>query len=95
MLTVILIAKIKPGQERNFEARIAELARLVRLREPGCRQVEWGVSETPGTYVFFERFVDRAALEAHRASAHEKELGPGLAALFDGPPTVVRFIEQS
>jgi quinol monooxygenase YgiN len=94
MLTVVLVAKIKPGLEQQFEAQIARLSQLVRANEPGCKLVQWGVSETPGTYVFYERFVDRAALEAHRAAPHEKELGPLLADMFDGAPTIVRFIER-
>jgi quinol monooxygenase YgiN len=93
MLTIILIGMIKPNCEREFERRISDLFRLISA-EPGCRGVTWGPTENSGEYALIERYVDDAALMAHRTSSHMKEYGPLLSALFDGPPKIARFIEQ-
>lgn len=93
MLTVLLLAKIKSGQQQEFETRIAKLFELVRA-EPGCRGVTWGPTETPGEYALIERYADQAALEAHRGSKHMKEQAGAQGALFDGTPVIARFTEQ-
>jgi quinol monooxygenase YgiN len=93
MLTVLLVGRIKPGRELEFEKKIADLFRLVS-EEPGCHGVTWGLTEVPGQYALIERYADSAALLAHRTSSHMKEHGPALSELFDGSPTIVRFIEN-
>lgn len=93
MLTVCMVARIKAGQEPAFESGFAQLAERIAA-EPGCAGVTWGATETPREYAIVERYRDQAALEAHRASPHMKQLGPGIIALFDGAPTITRFIER-
>jgi quinol monooxygenase YgiN len=93
MLTVVLVASIKPGLEQKFESDIAKLFESVAA-EPGCRGVTWGPTEKRGQYALIERYADQAALEAHRASAHMKAQGRELAALFEGAPLIARFIER-
>jgi quinol monooxygenase YgiN len=93
MLTVVLIGRIKPGREPEFEEKIAALFRFVST-EPGSRGVTWGPTEVPGQYALIERYADLSALVAHRATAHMKDHGPALFDLFDDPPTIVRFVEN-
>jgi quinol monooxygenase YgiN len=93
MLTVVAIAAVRPGLEQEFELRIAKLFESV-ASEPGCRGVTWGATENPGEYALIERFVDLAALHAHRASVHEQIQGPEVGALFVRPPMIARFIER-
>jgi len=50
-------------------------------------------SETPNVYVFMERYVDQAAVEAHRATDHFKTLGRKMGEYMEGRPEVMRLTE--
>jgi quinol monooxygenase YgiN len=85
--------KIKPGQEAAFEAVAKELAAKVNANEPGCLLYVLMKPEEPSTYVFMERYKDQEAVEAHRASAHFKELGRKMGDYMDGKPSILRLKE--
>jgi len=95
MLGVVATLKVKAGMEREFEAVAKELAAKVNANEPGCRLYALhrldGV-DTP-TYVFMERYVDQAAVEAHRATDYFKALGRKMGEFMDGRADVVRLRE--
>jgi quinol monooxygenase YgiN len=93
MLGVVATLKIKPGMEHLFEAVAKELAAKVHANEPGCTLYALHRGETPGTYVFMERYVDQAAVEAHRASEHFKTLGRKMGEYLEGRPEVLRLRE--
>jgi autoinducer 2-degrading protein len=70
---VIVEFRVKPGARRAFRALIDENARSSARLEPGCRRfdvVELGDSD--GTIFLYEIYSDRAAFDAHVASAHFK-----------------------
>jgi len=95
MLGVVATLKVKPGMEREFETVAKELAAKVNANEPGCRlyalhRLEG--ADTP-TYVFMERYVDQAAVEAHRATDYFKALGRKMGEFMDGRAEVVRLRE--
>ena len=50
-------------------------------------------SETPNVYVFMERYVDQAAVDAHRASEHFKTLGRKMGEYMEGRAEVMRLRE--
>lgn len=93
MLAVIARIKVKPGMEGEFEAVATELAAKVNAGEPGCRLYTLCRGANPQAYVFLERYDDEAALDAHRASAHYKELGRKMGQFFDGKPEIERLAE--
>jgi quinol monooxygenase YgiN len=94
MLSIVAIIKVKPGSEAEFEAAATELAAKVNAEEPGCRLYTLSRSnEAPQTYVFMERYVDQAAVDHHRSTAHYKELGRRMGAFMDGRPEVLRLTE--
>lgn len=46
--------------------------------EPGCRTYEISrAKDDPRTFLFYERYDDEAALDAHRASPHFERFGKG------------------
>ena len=49
--------------------------------------------EDKSSFVFMERYVDDAALAAHRQTDHFKTLGRAMGAHMDGPPVVLRMTE--
>ena len=93
MIALIATIKVKAGQGAEFEAVAKELAAKVHENEEGCRLYVVCRAETPDTYVFLERYADERALDAHRASAHFKELGRKLGQYVDGRPEVRRLDE--
>jgi quinol monooxygenase YgiN len=93
MLAVVATLKVKPGTEQEFEAVAKELVAKVNAGEPGCKLYALHRTETPGTYVFMERYVDQAAVDAHRAAEHFKTLGRKMGEYMDGRPDVLRLHE--
>jgi quinol monooxygenase YgiN len=93
MLGVVATLKIKPGREPEFEAVAKELVAKVNAHEPGCKLYALHVGEAPHTYVFLERYVDQAAVDAHRATEYFKALGRKMGEFMDGRPDVLRLRE--
>ncbi len=97
MLGVVATIRVKPGMEKEFEAVAKELVAKVRANEPGCalyalhRPNDGG--EAPSTYVFMERYVDQAAVDAHRASEHFRALGRKMGEYMEGRAEVLRLRE--
>jgi quinol monooxygenase YgiN len=75
MLGIVATLKVKPGMEREFEAVAKELVAKVKANEPGCTLYALHRDEAAGTYVFMERYVDQAAVDAHRATDHSRPSG--------------------
>jgi len=93
MIGVVATVKVRPGMEKDFEAVAKELVARVNAAEPGCTLYALHRAETPATYVFMERYVDQAAVEAHRASEHFRTLGRKMGEYMDGRPEVLRLLE--
>ena len=93
MLGTIATIKVKPGMEKDFEAVAKELVAKVNASEPGCKLYALHHGEAAHTYVFMERYVDQAAVEAHRASDYFKTLGRKMGEFMDGRAEVLRLRE--
>ena len=93
MLGIVAKLTVKPGMEKQFEAVAQELVAKVRASEPGCVLYALHRSETPNVYVFMERYVDQAAIEAHRATDHFKTLGRKMGEFMEGRAEVTRLTE--
>ena len=93
MLGVVATIKVKAGMEKEFEAVAKELVAKVNANEPGCVLYALHHGEVAGTYVFMERYVDQAAVEAHRASDYFKTLGRKMGEYMDGRAQVLRLKE--
>ena len=93
MLGVVAKLTIKPGTEKEFEAVAKELVAKVQAGEPGCKLYVLLKSETPNVDVFMERYVDQAAVEAHRAPDYFKALGRKMGEYMEGRPEVMRLTE--
>jgi quinol monooxygenase YgiN len=91
MLGVIATIKVKEGQAAEFERVATELVRNVNEHETGCLLYHLFKSDEPNTYVFMERFVDQAAVEAHRGTDYFKTLGRAMGAYMDGRAVVQRL----
>ncbi len=93
MLAVVATIKVKAGMDKQFEEVAKELVAKVNANEPGCKLYALHVGDAPNTYVFMERYVDQAAVDAHRATEHFKSLGRKMGEFMDGRPEVLRLRE--
>jgi quinol monooxygenase YgiN len=70
MISITAILRVKPGHEATMRDALLDLVESVRREEPGT--VGYFVSQSidePQVFTTYERFVDRAAMELHNASA--------------------------
>jgi quinol monooxygenase YgiN len=97
MLGIVATLRVKPGREKEFEAVAKELVAKVRANEPGCALYALhrldGEGAPPSTYVFLERYVDQAAVDAHRGAEYFKALGRKMGEYLEGRAEVLRLRE--
>ena len=68
MVVLVVTYVVKEGREAAFEAAMREMVRLTR-QEPGClTYIPQRSREQPRRYLLYERYVDQAAMDAHRDS---------------------------
>jgi quinol monooxygenase YgiN len=75
---VSVVWSARPGSEAEVEALLLEL-RTWTLAEPGCREYHVHRLEEPGRFLLYEQYDDAAAVAAHHATAHYRELVQGRA----------------
>ena len=77
---IVLAAKyfVKAGRGDEVEAALRRMAPLVKAGEPGCKLYHANRSaENSDIFLLYELYTDQAALEAHRATPHFKEIIEG------------------
>ena len=77
---VVLVAKyyVTPGKSNEVETALKTMAACVREQEPGCLLYHVNRSrENVGLFLLYEHYRDMAALEAHRATLHFREIIEG------------------
>jgi quinol monooxygenase YgiN len=80
MYVVIVDFRIKPERLAAFMPLMLENARLSRETEPGCQIFDVCVDPKEKTSVFlYEVYDDRAAFDAHLATAHFKRFDAAVA----------------
>ena len=89
MIGVVARLKVKADMTAEFEAAAIDLVKAVNANEAGCLMYELYKSpKDSSSYVFMEKYADKAALGAHGKTdyflAAQGKLGPCLA----GPPDI-------
>jgi len=69
---VTVVFQPKPEHAKAFRDEMLANAKVSRETEPGCRQFDVCVEADAGRVFLYELYDDRAAFEAHLASAHFK-----------------------
>lgn len=74
---LVVRMKAKAGEEDRAVAIMEELAAASR-QEPGCElYIPCRDPEDPSSFLFYEQYRDKAALEEHGASEHFQRLAAG------------------
>ncbi len=87
MIGLIATIKIKEGTAADFEAVANQLVEKVRATEEGCVHYDL-YKQDDTTYVFLERYADKAALDIHRNTEHYKTIGGQMGAFMAGKPEI-------
>jgi len=69
MLTITAVIRAKEGHDDTMRSALLDVAENVRINEPNT--IGFFVSQDPATpcvFTTYERFVDRAAMDAHNNS---------------------------
>ena len=77
---VVLMAKyyVRPGKSHEVETALKTMAACVREQEPGCLLYHVNRSrENVDLFLLYEQYRDMAALDAHRATPHFREIIEG------------------
>lgn len=94
MVTVTAKIKVKPGSEAAFEQASREMVAYVKAEEPDTHTYLFHrAAKDPTTFLFFERYVDRAALDKHGQSPQMAKMFGAIGSLLDGPPTIEMYQE--
>ena len=71
MMNLLVSVSVKPDKREKFIGAISENAESSVRNEPGCHQFDVFEDEsTPNHFFYYERYTDRAAFDAHKASPH-------------------------
>jgi len=80
---------VKPDCIEAFETAFKHYQHTVRTTEPGNLFFELHrLPDTIGHYLVMEQYADKAAVEAHRSSAHYLAIPEKLGAFMAGPPDI-------
>jgi quinol monooxygenase YgiN len=86
-LSLVLVVRLTAleGKENELAAALRELAQESR-QEPGCElYIPTQDPENARSFLLYEQYVDKTALDAHAASDHFQRLAVGaFPALLDG-----------
>jgi quinol monooxygenase YgiN len=84
-LVLVVRMKVAAGNEERLTQVLEELADASR-KEPGCElYIPCRGTDDPRSYLIYEQYRDRAALEEHAASEHFQRLAAGeLPGLLEG-----------
>ena len=84
LVAVVWEARAKPGKAAEMKEFIAGVVTASR-NDPGCIDYEFHeVVDQPGTFIAYERWVTKAALDAHLSSERMQTKGPELLKLMEG-----------
>ena len=93
MYVVVVDFRIKPERLAQFVPLMLENARLSRETEPGCRVFDVCADPKEKTSIFlYEVYDDRAAFDAHLASAHFKRFDAAVGEMLASK--AVRLLER-
>lgn len=90
--TMMVMARVKEGSEKQFETAFAKAIRGTR-QEKGNRAYDLNRdAKMPSSYIVYERWLDLAALEHHLRTQHIQTLLAEIGDLLAGPPEVRVFL---
>ena len=93
MFIVAAELAVEASNHDKFLPHVLENARLSRTTEAGCRQFDVNINpDKAGEFLLYEVYDNRAAFDAHQASAHLKAFREAAGAMLKSRN--VRFFQR-
>jgi quinol monooxygenase YgiN len=91
VVTVVAELTAQAGKDAEVKQELIAMVEATRLEE-GCVQYDLHVStEQPGTFLFYENWTSREALERHSASLHLQAFAAKAPGLLAQPARVLTY----
>jgi quinol monooxygenase YgiN len=85
---MMVLLKARPGKEEEVRSALSAVVAPTR-QEPGCLQYDLHVGvEEPGSFAFYERWRDQAAIDAHMKMPYVQSLFSRIPDLLGEPPVM-------
>lgn len=88
MLVVVAKMKAKLGKEQEMEEALRWIIPQVESEEGTLQYILHRAKKEPGTFLFYEKYRDKSALNAHGSTPYFAELFGKIGPLLDGDPTI-------
>lgn len=91
---IVLVAELKAraGQERKVEGILKGMIPNVQNEKGTRKYILHQAKADPSRFMFYEEYVDQAALDTHGATSYFKQLGKDLEGLLDGSPKETFYV---
>ena len=94
MIAVIARLTVQEDKIEEFRAAAQTMVAAVQAQE-AVKTLQYTLCQSttnPAEFVFFERYVDEAALAEHGRTPHMAAFGGAIAGLLAGRPEIVRLV---
>ncbi|HQI80781.1 MAG TPA: putative quinol monooxygenase [Deltaproteobacteria bacterium] len=88
MIVVVAIMKAQAGREQEMEDALRGMIPKVESEEGTLQYALHRARKDKGKFLFFEKYRDKDALNAHSATPYFAELFARIGPLLDGSPTI-------
>jgi quinol monooxygenase YgiN len=92
---MIVVAKLKAksGDEAKMEGALRDMVAKVAQEEGTLTYTLHRSQKDPSLFLFYEKYVDGAALKTHSSTPYFKKLFGALQAMLDGEPEIEMYDE--
>ncbi|QDR79401.1 putative quinol monooxygenase [Sporomusa termitida] len=93
MIVLVATMKAKPGKETELENILTSVMPKVELEQGTLQYVLHRSQQDAGKFLFYEKYVDKAALDFHGSTPYLQELFKAIAGLLAEKPTIDLYEE--
>ncbi|MDY6934071.1 MAG: putative quinol monooxygenase [Spirochaetota bacterium] len=93
MIVVIAVLQAQTGKEIEMENALKEIIPKVESEKGTMAYILHRSQSEPGTFMFYEKYIDNAAFEYHSSTPHFQELFGKIGPLLAGAPRIEMFEE--
>jgi len=86
MIVLIAMLKAQKGKEKKVEEILKGMIPNVQNEKGTLKYILHRSRKDPTEFLFYEEYVDQAALDLHGGTSYFKNLGKNLNGLLDGAP---------
>jgi quinol monooxygenase YgiN len=91
MIVLIAMLKAQKGKEKKVEEILKGMIPNVQNERGTLRYILHRSRKDPTEFLFYEEYLDQAALDLHSGTSYFKDLGKNLNGLLDGAPKELLF----